>query len=102
MRTTSRTTNRTRVAAAFIAPALVAGALIIGVGPAQASSAPVKEFANCTAMHKVYAYRGGIKRVGAHDHRSSGTARYAPYVSTKRYQLNSGSDRDKDGVACEV
>jgi hypothetical protein len=96
------TTNRTRAGAALISPALIASALMIGAGPAQASTAPVKKFTNCTAMHQVYAYRGGIKRVGAHDHRTSGTARYAPYVSTKRYNLNSGSDRDKDGVACEV
>ena len=53
-------------------------------------------------MHKVYAYRGGIKKVGAHDKRTDGGhAKYAPYVSTKRYNLNTKSDRDHDGVECE-
>ena len=93
-------TKRARVAASLIAPALLAGGLM-AAQPAQAVYAPVKAFKNCTAMHKVYAYRGGIKKVGAHD-RGSGTAQYSPFISTKRYNLNSFSDRDKDGVACEA
>jgi hypothetical protein len=28
-------------------------------------------------------------------------AKYRPYTSTKTYNLNAFSDRDKDGVACE-
>jgi hypothetical protein len=94
-------TTSTRTAAALVAPTLLVVGLVVGAEPAQAVYAPVKRFANCTAMHKVYAYRGGIKRYGAHDHRSSGVAKYKPYVSTKRYKLNAFSDRDKDGVACE-
>ena len=96
------TTRHARTAAALMAPVLLTvGLLGVTQTPAQAVYAPVKKFANCTAMHKVYAYRGGIKRVGARDHRTSGVAKYKPYVSTKRYNLNAGSDRDKDGVACE-
>lgn len=95
------TRRRARFTVALIATALLAGGLM-AAQPAQAVYAPVKAFKNCTAMHKVYAYRGGIKKVGAHDHRGSGTAQYKPYVSTKRYNLNSLSDRDKDGVACEA
>lgn len=91
-----------RTAATLLAPALVAGGLVVAASPAQAVYAPIKSFANCTAMHKVYAYRGGIKKVGAHDKRTDGGhAKYAPYVSTKRYNLNTKSDRDHDGVACE-
>ena len=56
-------------------------------------------FANCTDMHRVY--KGGVARRGAHDHRASGHARYAPYVSTKLYNANVQMDRDQDGVACE-
>jgi hypothetical protein len=52
-------------------------------------------------MHNVHAYRGGVKKPGAVDHRSSGYARYSPYVGLARYRLNKGLDRDKDGVACE-
>lgn len=60
----------------------------------------VHHFQNCTDMHRVY--KGGVARRGAHDHRSSGGhARYAPYVSTKLYNANSGMDRDHDGIACE-
>jgi hypothetical protein len=94
-------TNRARTSAALVAPALLAGAIVVAAGPAQATYAPVRTFANCTAMHAVYAYRGGVRKVGAHDRRRSGVARYAPYVSTRTYQLNAFSDRDKDGVACE-
>jgi len=90
------------VAAAILAPALLVAGLVASAGSASASYAPVKSFANCTAMHQVYAYRGGIKKVGAHDRRTDGgTAKYAPYVSTKRYNLNTKSDRDHDEVACE-
>ena len=94
-------TTHKRATAALVALLLLAAGLVVSAGPAQAVYAPVKHFANCTALHKVYAYRGGIKRVGAHDHRSSGHAMYKPYVSTKRYKLNTALDRDKDGVACE-
>ena len=90
--------NKTRLTAASVLAAVTA-TLAVGVtAPADAAT----KFANCTAMHKVYAYRGGIKRVGAHDKRTDGGhAKYAPYVSTKRYNLNTKSDRDNDGVACE-
>lgn len=96
------TDKKARIATAVMAAALLAGGVVLGAAPAQATYAPVKAFKNCTAMHKVSAYRGGIKRVGAHDRRSSGgAAQYKPYVSSKRYKLNAGSDRDHDGVSCE-
>jgi hypothetical protein len=93
--------SMSRIAAAATASALLVGGLVLAAGPAGAVYAPVKSFTNCTAMHNVYAYRGGVKRPGAVDHRSSGYARYSPYVGSARYRLNSGLDRDKDGVACE-
>jgi hypothetical protein len=91
-----------RAAAALLAPALLASGLVVAASPAQAARAPVKSFKNCTAMHKVYAYRGGVRKPHAVDHRSSGHAQYTPYVGLKRYRLNSSLDRDKDGVACEA
>jgi hypothetical protein len=90
-----------RIAAASTASALLVGGLVFAAGPAGAVYAPVKSFANCTAMHQIYAYRGGVKRPGAVDHRSSGYARYTPYAGLARYRLNKGLDRDRDGVACE-
>ena len=94
-------TTSKRVATAIVAPVLLVAGVVVSAGPASAAYAPVKRFANCTAMHKVSAYRDGIQRVGAHDKRSSGVAKYKPYVSTTRFNLNASSDRDKDGVACE-
>ena len=84
---------------------VIATALVLTAGasalPATAVTArpSAHHFANCTDMHRVY--KGGVARRGAHDHRASGHARYAPYVSTKLYNANSQMDRDKDGVACE-
>jgi hypothetical protein len=94
--------NPRTITTSLVAPALLVAGLVVSAGPASAAYAPVKEFVNCTAMHKVDAYRGGIRKVGAHDRRTDGGhAKYAPYVSTKRYNLNAKSDRDHDGVACE-
>jgi hypothetical protein len=94
-------TSSARVAVTLAVPTLLISGLV-GAQPALAAEPPIKAYPNCTAMHKVYAYRGGIKKVGAHDKRTDGGhAKYTPYVSTKRYNLNAKSDRDHDGVACE-
>lgn len=58
-----------------------------------------RTFANCTAMHRVYKH--GVGRVHAHDH-TSGTPVTNFYRSNALYAANSGSDRDKDGIACEA
>jgi len=68
--------------------------------PAPAPVASAKHYANCTAMH--VDYKGGVALPGAVDHRASGHAKYAPVYSTSLYNANSGSDRDKDGIACEA
>ena len=85
----------TKVAAATAAALLVAA-------PAGAhddgASTSAKTFRNCTALNRVYPH--GVGRVGARD-KTSGT----PVRNFKRsnllYRQNSGSDRDKDGIACE-
>jgi galactokinase len=59
-----------------------------------------KVYANCTAMH--VDYKGGVALPGAVDHRASGHAQYAPFYSQSLYDANTGSDRDKDGIACEA
>jgi len=76
----------------FIAAAFVLAA------PTQVFAA--KHYANCTALNKVYPH--GVGRVGARDH-VSGSSRPVRnfYVSNALYSANSGSDRDKDGIACE-
>lgn len=72
-----------------------AGSLLI-VGSADAAGA--REFANCTALNRVYPH--GVGKPGARD-QTSGT----PVTNFKRslplYNANKKSDRDKDGIACE-
>jgi uncharacterized membrane protein len=91
MRSTVRSTTT-----ALLAAALVAGSAALAA-PAEATAA--KHFANCDAMHKVYPH--GVGKPGAHD-KTSGT----PVTTFKRslplYNANAGSDRDKDGIACEA
>lgn len=58
-----------------------------------------KEYANCTALNKVYPH--GVGKPGARD-KTSGT----PVTNFTRnlavYNANTKSDRDKDGIACET
>jgi hypothetical protein len=82
---------------AIAVAAVVVYGLVVGASSVGASSA---SFANCTAMHKVYKYRHGIGRVGAHDH-TTGVPVTTFYRSNRLYYLNRGLDRDKDGIACE-
>ena len=55
-------------------------------------------FANCTDMNNTYAH--GVGRPGARD-QSSGPRVTNFKVSRHIYDLNSDSDRDGDGIACE-
>jgi len=81
--------------------AVTATAVLLAT-PANASvesaTATAKTFRNCTALNRVYPH--GVGKVGARD-KTSGT----PVRNFKRsnllYRQNSGSDRDKDGIACE-
>jgi hypothetical protein len=79
----------------LILVALFALALSVAAG---ASAGPEKKFKNCTALNKVYAH--GVGRVGARD-KTSGTPVTNFKRSNKLYNQNKGSDRDKDGIACE-
>lgn len=54
-------------------------------------------YRNCTELNKVY--KGGVARVGAKN--VGGKTKYTPFYSNELYKANSGSDRDKDGIACE-
>lgn len=72
--------------------------LILFIGSSTAAEAvKIKKFKNCTAMNKVYPH--GVAKRG-YDKTATGLTG-EPFVNTKLYNKNSGSDRDKDGVACE-
>lgn len=76
--------------------AFLATILLVGVtGPTHAVK--IKKFKNCTAMNKVYPH--GVAKKGYSKTASGLTGE--PFVNTKLYLKNAGSDRDKDGVACE-
>ncbi len=60
------------------------------------------KYANCTALKK--AYPNGVAKPGTRHDKVAGVAKPfkgSPLFSASVYALNSGSDRDKDGIACE-
>lgn len=63
-----------------------------------AGAAPAKKYANCTKLNKVYPH--GVGKPGARD-KTSGKPVTNFKVSKALYNKNAGSDRDKDGIACE-
>ena len=80
------------------AVATVVAVGIVGVGPAEAVS-----WRNCDAVHRTYPH--GVGKAGARDHTSGTPVRNfkrsnALYRTAMR--VNSGLDRDKDGIACEA
>jgi hypothetical protein len=85
-----------RVLITLAVPALLFGSAATA-DPAGAT--PPKSFANCTAMHRVYAH--GVGKPGAKDH-TSGTPVTTFKRSTPLYNANTKSDADHDGIACEA
>ena len=77
---------------------LVLAAPVAVVTAESASAVVPKDYANCTALNRVYPH--GVGLFGAHDH-TSGT----PVTNFKRapkvYRLNDESDADNDKIACE-
>lgn len=57
-----------------------------------------KDYANCTALNADYPH--GVGRSGAVD-QTSGTPVTTFTRNNALYEANAGSDRDKDGIACE-
>jgi hypothetical protein len=81
-----------------LAVAGIAGLLVtMGTVPAEAAPKP-RAYKNCTELNKVY--KGGVAK-NAKVRNKGGKTKYTPTVSAKVYQLNTKSDRDKDGIACE-
>jgi len=73
------------------------GTLILLIGITSPASAAPKKFKNCTALNKVYP--GGVALPGAVN--SGGATKKEPTFDAALYKANKGSDRDKDGIACE-
>ena len=84
-----RTVIVTGLAAAALATPLALAS------PASAAEPAPRKYANCTAMHGVYPH-GVARTLAAARHDGHGA-----WVRPRVYNLNSGSDRDHDGVACE-
>jgi hypothetical protein len=57
-----------------------------------------RHYRNCTALHARYPH--GVGLVGGRD-RTSGIPVTTFTRDSATYRLNTGSDRDKDGIACE-
>lgn len=76
----------------------LATASLIAAPASAAPAGPPREFANCTALNKVFPH--GVGKPGARD-KTSGTPVTNFLRSTPWYNKNTKSDRDKDGIACE-
>ena len=85
------------IAKTAVAVAAATLARIVVSGPAHAAT-PHK-FANCDAMHPVFAH--GVGQMGAKG-KTSGTPVTNFARASKWYAKNAGSDRDTDGIACEA
>ena len=59
----------------------------------------ITRYANCPAMNKIYPH--GVGRSSTAVDRTPGVRVRNFYVGKALYGLNTGSDRDKDGIACE-
>ena len=85
------------------AVAAVAGlGVVIAIAiPLEASGTVVfKRYANCDALHRDYP--AGVAKNTASARRVAAQGLDYPAISASVYSDNSFSDRDKDGVACEV
>lgn len=95
---------RTRPAVVAVVAVTAASLLSSGfvlVTSLSASAAPKpKAYKNCTELNKVYKH--GVGKPGAKDRAGRRGKRVTNFtVSAATYKLNTKSDRDKDGIACE-
>ena len=68
------------------------------LGSAESSFATVKVYKNCTELNKVHP--GGVALPGAFN--MGGKTKNIPKYDKTLYNANKKSDRDKDGIACEI
>jgi hypothetical protein len=71
--------------------------VVVAVAPITQANAAAKKFKNCTELNKVYP--GGVALPGAVN--AGGATKKEPKYDKALYTANKGSDRDKDGIACE-
>jgi hypothetical protein len=86
-----------RSAKAAVAALIALSLVVVGYLPAQAQ--PAKRYANCTALNR--AYPAGVARSSSAASKAVRDGMRRPKVSASLYRDNAGSDRDRDGVACE-
>ena len=74
---------------------------VMGAASTEAASAAPKatRYANCKALNKVYPH--GVGRTASAKDKTSGKRITTFKVNKAVYDLNKGSDRDKDKIACE-
>jgi hypothetical protein len=89
--------NRTRTRTLAAGLALTVSTLTLATVTAAEAARP-RAFANCDAMHRVYPHGVGLPK--ARD-RTSGTPVTTFTRNRAVYLVNTKSDRDKDGIACE-
>lgn len=87
----------------LISPILIGialiGSLSISTIEVEANTkAKPKTYSNCKELNQIYP--GGVAK-NAQVKNQGGKTKYKPFVSAQVYKLNSKSDRDKDGIACE-
>ena len=75
----------------------ILGAPVVLASTAEAAPKP-REYQNCTALNKVYPHGVGMKNARG---KTCGTPvrNFAKLPAV--YKLNTTSDRDRDGIACE-
>lgn len=85
---------------AVTATSLLSGGFVLATSLAAGAAPKPKAYKNCTELNKVYKH--GVGRPGAKDKVGRRSKRVTNFtVSAATYKLNTKSDRDKDGIACE-
>ncbi|GAB3076450.1 MULTISPECIES: excalibur calcium-binding domain-containing protein [unclassified Phycicoccus] len=86
--------------ATLVASTLLSSGFVIATSVSAEAAPKPKAYKNCTELNKVYKH--GVGRPGAKDKVSGSTKPVTSFtVSAATYKLNTKSDRDKDGIACE-
>lgn len=89
----------TRLLCTLVPAVALAASASPALAAIKAAPKPI-HYANCAALNAVYPH--GVARKGARDVVSGRTRPVTTFlINDAVYRLNTSSDRDKDGVACE-